>query len=161
MNVKSVALSALLVLIPAISAAGLSGGGGGMGLEDGLFWGLTWTAMNAWTHPRPRQCTTCLNPKFSAGLMKTEMARSAGSSFRNSCSTRHGPTRSSIPPTPNKHPGPSFSSRSLSPGHALPRSRRDVAADAHQSLASGLRDGQNWIVHPDAARNKTSSCSQA
>ncbi|MCY4641773.1 MAG: hypothetical protein OXC41_03630 [Gammaproteobacteria bacterium] len=39
MNVKSVALSALLVLIPAISAAGLSGGGGGMGLEDGLFWG--------------------------------------------------------------------------------------------------------------------------
>ena len=38
MSIKHVAISALLILVPALSMAGFSGGGG-MGLEDGLFWG--------------------------------------------------------------------------------------------------------------------------
>ncbi len=39
MSIKPVAFLALFVLIPVVSLAGFSGGGGGMGLEDGLFWG--------------------------------------------------------------------------------------------------------------------------
>lgn len=39
MNAKHVALFAWLVTLPAVAVAGMSGGGGGMGLERGLFWG--------------------------------------------------------------------------------------------------------------------------
>ena len=39
MNMKSIVLSAWLALVPAAAIASMSGGGGGMGLEGGLFWG--------------------------------------------------------------------------------------------------------------------------